>query len=107
MGTVRSGSENRKEETAIIRLRIGHRNLNSTLYIIGKHPTWLCEQCLEPETVDHVLISCRKDIPEWRDMEREEGKEHTGEWKEWARQEVPDQFFNNCIDGEDLTEWIM
>ena len=32
VGTARSGGGNRKEETVITRLRIGHTNLNSTLY---------------------------------------------------------------------------
>ena len=32
----------------------------------------------------------------------------TGVWREWARQEMLDQFpNNNCIDGQDLIEWIM
>ena len=68
VGTARSGGGNRKEETVITRLRIGHTNLNSTLYIIGKHLTGLCERCQELETIEHVLISCRRYIPERRAM---------------------------------------
>lgn len=33
---------------------------NSTLNIIGKRPTGLCEHCQEPETVEHVLVNCGK-----------------------------------------------
>lgn len=42
------------------RLRIGH--------IIGKHPTGLSEHCQVPETVDHVLVNCRKYTSERKDM---------------------------------------
>ncbi len=42
------------------RLRIGHSNLNSTLHIIGKHPTGFCEYCQSLETIEHVLLSCKR-----------------------------------------------
>ena len=98
VGTVRIGGGNRKEETAITRLRIGHTNLDSTLYIIGKHPTGLCERCQEQETLEHVLISCMKYIPESRDMM--EGMRRAGltgdrlkNTLECGGQEMLDQFF--------------
>lgn len=50
----------RKEEDLITRLRFGHTRLNSTLNLIGKLPTGQCEVCGESETVEHVLIRCRK-----------------------------------------------
>ena len=56
------------EWAQLTRLRIGHANLNSTLHIIGKHPTGLCERCQELETVEHVLISCKRYTPERRAM---------------------------------------
>jgi len=55
----RSMGAKRKEQVIIRRLRIGHSNLNSTLWIIGKHPTGMCEQCQEAETVEHVLTKCK------------------------------------------------
>ncbi len=42
------------------RLRIGHSNLNSTLHIIGTHPTGFCEYCETLETIQHVLLNCRR-----------------------------------------------
>ena len=49
----------RKEQVIMTRMRIGHTNLNGTLKIIGKHPTGLCQKCQQPETVQHILITCR------------------------------------------------
>jgi len=42
------------------RLRTGHSKLNSTLRIMGKHPTGFCEDCQTPEKVEHVIVNCRK-----------------------------------------------
>ena len=42
------------------RLRLGHSALNKNLEIIGKHHNGLCEECQEDETIEHVLLSCRK-----------------------------------------------
>lgn len=50
----------RREESLITRLRIGHTGLNLSLYKIGKHPTGKCTYCNQPETVEHVLLQCRK-----------------------------------------------
>lgn len=60
VGMLSSRVTKRKEQVTIIRLSGGHSNLNSTLYIIGKHPRGLCHQCHEAETPEHMLISCRK-----------------------------------------------
>ena len=45
----RNGS--RREEFIITRLKIGHSALNRTLHLMGKHPTGLCDNCQEEETV--------------------------------------------------------
>ena len=50
----------RREENIITRLRIGHTGLNHTLHKIGKHPTGNCTHCNQPETVEHVLLHCKK-----------------------------------------------
>lgn len=68
VGISRSRGANRKEQVIISRLRIGHSNLNSTLLIIGKHPTGMCEQCQEAETVEHVLKTCRTFNQERQEM---------------------------------------
>ncbi len=48
----------REDQVILTRLRMSHTKLNSTLHIIGKHSTGLCEICQVKETVDHVLILC-------------------------------------------------
>ena len=58
------GGIRHKEDVIISRMRIGHTFLNSTLFyfimfFLGKHQSGLCS-CQEPETVQHVLMSCRK-----------------------------------------------
>ncbi len=39
--------------------KVGSYRTNSTLQVIGKHPSGLCE-CGSRETVEHVLIHCDK-----------------------------------------------
>lgn len=58
------------------RLRIGHSNLNGTLNMIGRHQNGLCDHCQEAETVQHVLVYCRKYIVQRKDML--EGMEKAG-----------------------------
>lgn len=57
----RVGSGQRREEIVLTRLRLGHSGLNSTLNLVGKHQTGLCEGCQdqEQETVEHVIMYCR------------------------------------------------
>ncbi len=31
---------------------------------MGKHPTGLCDECQEEETIKHIFISCKKYIQE-------------------------------------------
>ncbi len=57
VGTVRRGWGCRKEEISITRLRILYTNLNSTLCIIGKQPTGLCNNCQKQETAEQVLVN--------------------------------------------------
>ena len=45
VGIRRGRGGNGKEEVVMTKLRIGHSNQNSTLHIIGKHPTGFCGQC--------------------------------------------------------------
>lgn len=63
----------RREEVALNRLRLGYTNLKSTLKLIGKHPSCLCEQCQEEETVMHVIMQCRRYEQE-RQCMREEAR---------------------------------
>jgi len=68
VGIVREMSNRRKEQIMITRLRIGHSKLNVTLCILGKHPTGLCNECHEEETVSHILMSCRKFTQERQEL---------------------------------------
>ncbi len=68
VGIVENKGRNRREETIMTRLRIGHNKLNSTLHIMEKHPTGFCDQCQIPETVEHVLINCSKHELQRMDM---------------------------------------
>ncbi|XP_061909335.1 uncharacterized protein LOC133653724 isoform X1 [Entelurus aequoreus] len=61
VGVMRGGgNRNRKEEDIITRMRLGHTYLNSSLKLMGKHATELCDSCQQIENVRHVLIHCRK-----------------------------------------------
>ena len=44
------------------RLRIGHTKLNASLHLIGRHVNGLCRFCQESETVEHVLVRCRRPV---------------------------------------------
>lgn len=46
----------------ISRMRMGHTGLNSTLFIIGKHNTGMCECGKDRETVEHIVCRCEKYI---------------------------------------------
>jgi len=50
----------RKREVQITRLRMGHILTNTWLKHIGKSTTDLCSECQVPETIDHILIACKK-----------------------------------------------
>ena len=52
--------DNRRKEVVWTRLRLGHTRLHSTLHKIGRHPTGLCDYCQEQETVEHVILYCRR-----------------------------------------------
>jgi len=57
---MRENNRNKREEDIISRMRFGHTGLNSTLKLIGKHETGMCEVCNINETVEHVIINCHK-----------------------------------------------
>ena len=77
VGEVRGAGRNRREETVITRLRLGHTGLNGALYRIGKHDTGRCNHCGEEETVEHVMMNCREYV-----LERGQLKENLAEIKE-------------------------
>ena len=58
--TARVAGKGRREEIVMTRLRIGHSALNKMLKLIGKHNTGLCEECQEEESVEHVIMRCRR-----------------------------------------------
>ena len=50
----------RKEEVVMARLRLGHTGLRSTLFIMAKSESPMCEECGILEDVDHIIFWCRK-----------------------------------------------
>jgi ribonuclease HI len=58
VGKERRTYGNRKEDTVITRLRIGHSKLNCSMFIIGKSDSECCSHCGRTETVEHVLLYC-------------------------------------------------
>ncbi len=51
---------NRREDAVMTMLRLGHGSLNNTLKMMGKHQTGLCEGCREEESVEHIIINCKR-----------------------------------------------
>ena len=49
--------KNRREETALARLRIGHCRLTHG-YLMERGPRPYCTDCIVPLTVEHILIEC-------------------------------------------------
>ena len=39
-----------------------HSKLNASLHLIGRHVNGLCRFCQEMETVEHVLLHCRRPV---------------------------------------------
>ena len=52
---------NRKKEVQISRLRLGKANLNERLLLMKKLESGLCNLCKVPESINHLLLSCRKE----------------------------------------------
>lgn len=48
----------RRAETALHRLRVGHAGLNGHLHRIRVVETGECEECQVPETIEHYLLHC-------------------------------------------------
>ena len=71
VGDGRSVFRNRKEDTIISRIRIGHTRLNHSLFKIGKHKTGKCNYCNQAETIEHVLIKCIKYVKERLELMKE------------------------------------
>lgn len=49
-GTVRRGGGIKRKEAVITRLRTGYTKLKRTLYMIGRHPSGLCNSCQKQKT---------------------------------------------------------
>ena len=50
----------RHKEVQISRLRLGKALTNHRLYRIGRHPDGLCSLCQTPDTIQHLLLQCKK-----------------------------------------------
>ena len=67
----------RREEVVWSRLQFGITGLNATLWMIRRHETGLCDECLVEETVEHGLIFC-----ELYEVDRERLCERVVDWGE-------------------------
>lgn len=94
VGRGRHSSGRRKVDGIISRLRLGHTGLNSTMHIIGKHPTGLCE-CGIRETVEHVLINCN--------TYAEERRKILEEFQKKGEQQITLKKLLNSVEGGRLT----
>ncbi|MEO1419310.1 MAG: ribonuclease H family protein, partial [Bacteroidota bacterium] len=52
--------KNRRMETTISRLRIGHTNLTHSYLMQGQANPPVCDRCNQPITVKRILLECRK-----------------------------------------------
>lgn len=50
----------RKDDTIISRLRLGHTRLSSSLYKVGNHGTGRCFNCGQEETAERVVAHCQR-----------------------------------------------
>lgn len=55
-----SYNKNRRTETVLARLRIGHTNITHAYLMQGQSNPPICDRCNSPITVKHLLIECRK-----------------------------------------------
>lgn len=60
VGVRRATGRSKRAEEVVSRLRFGHTGLNSTLFLIGKHDSGKGDYCGEEETLEHVILQCRK-----------------------------------------------
>jgi ribonuclease HI len=51
----------RQREVQITRLRLGVALTNKKLFQMGKHPNGFCDVCQVKETVEHLLLECKKE----------------------------------------------
>ena len=57
-----SSNKNRRIETALTRLRIGHTNLTHSYHMVRGLDPPVCDRCNVRITVKHILVECRKYI---------------------------------------------
>jgi ribonuclease HI len=55
---IKYSNKSRDQETTITRMRLGKCCLNSYLHAISVHPTGLCDNCNEQETIEHYIFNC-------------------------------------------------
>jgi ribonuclease HI len=51
----------RRKEVQISRLRLGVANTNQRLFVMKKHLNGLCDTCQVKDTIDHLLLDCKKE----------------------------------------------
>ena len=61
-GKIKYSDKNRRKETMITRIRVGHCHLNHSAFKRKKHKDGLCQHCRTPETIQHYLTECAANI---------------------------------------------
>ncbi|KAI5697973.1 hypothetical protein M8J77_012423 [Diaphorina citri] len=54
-----SNRKSRLDEVCLMRMRVGHSKLTHS-HLFRREDQPICDQCQEPMTIEHILISCRK-----------------------------------------------
>jgi ribonuclease HI len=58
---IKFSDPNRHKEVQINRLRLGVAITNKRLFQMRKHPTGLCDTCEVTESIEHLLLECKKE----------------------------------------------
>jgi ribonuclease HI len=58
---IKYSDSSRTTEVQISRFRLGVANTNYRLFVMGKHPTGLCDTCQIKGDLEHLLLKCTKD----------------------------------------------
>ena len=56
---VKYKGKSKKKDITMTRLRLGRCKLNYYMYKMGLHDNGHCDTCIQPETIEHYLTSCK------------------------------------------------
>ena len=58
---IKYSDPSRVTEVQISRFRLGVVNTNHRLFVMGKHPNGLCDTCQSDDSIEHLLLNCKKE----------------------------------------------